>query len=126
MVCAIVKEKLESKKQFALMIRGTAGVGKSHVIKALTKVALQHLPPEGFALCAPTGCAAFDIGGCTLHKSFVLPVRGDSVELLGKRKEKLEKQCKGLTAAIADEDSMMGRRMLGHIDNKLRQGKTPL
>ena len=121
-----MKEKLASEKQFTLMIRGTAGVGKSHVIKALTKVALQHLPPKGFALCAPTGCAAFHIGGCTLHKAFLLPIRGDSVELQGERNEKLEKQCKGLTAAIADEDSMMGRRMLGHIDNKLRQGKTPL
>jgi chromosomal replication initiation ATPase DnaA len=69
LVCAIVKEKLASKKQFTLMIRGSAGVGKPHVIKALTKVALQHLPPEGFALCTPTGCAAFNIGGCTLSKA---------------------------------------------------------
>ena len=42
------------------------------------------------------------------------------------RKEKLEKQCEDLTVAINDEDSMMSRRMLGHLDNRLRQGKTPL
>jgi hypothetical protein len=48
------------------------------------------------------------------------------VQLQGKRKEKSEKQCKDPTAAINDEDSMMGRRMLGHLDNRLRQDKTPL
>jgi hypothetical protein len=42
------------------------------------------------------------------------------------RKEKLEKQCEDLTVAINDEDSMMSRRMLGHLDSRLRQGKTPL
>ena len=77
---AIVKEHLTTpgSPQLLGLVRGTAGVGKSFVIDALVKLCSTLLKPEEFELCAPTGCAACNVGGCTLHSAFLLPIRGGS------------------------------------------------
>ena len=49
-----------------VLITGSGGVGKSHIIK-------QILDPNTL-LCAPTGIAALLIGGATCHRSFGLPL----------------------------------------------------
>ena len=51
------------------MIIGVAGTGKSYVVSALCQM-LQH--KSGIA--APTGKAAFNVNGVTLHSLLKLPV----------------------------------------------------
>ena len=49
-----------------VFITGSAGVGKSHLLKAI----IRFLPSKGLAITASTGCAAAVIGASTFHSSF--------------------------------------------------------
>ena len=75
-------------------------------------------------LVAPTGVAADNIGGRTYQQLLPVASRGDlnrpNIRPKGKRKDKLCKDWKGVTHAILDEMSMLGRRNLGQIDELLR------
>jgi len=79
----IVKGKSTDTKPepLHLFVSGGAGTGKSHLITALYQMALRILSREGdkpnditVLLTAPTGTAAFNIGGVTLHSAFLLPL----------------------------------------------------
>ena len=55
------------KNRKNVFFTGGAGTGKSLVLRRI-KLWLQHtLPSEEFAIAAPTGIAAINVGGCTLH-----------------------------------------------------------
>ena len=131
LVVAILKEHLDELrdppaggvKQLLALVRGTAGVGKSHTINALVRLCTLYLQPEEFELCAPTGCAACNVGGCTLHSAFQLPIRGAPTELTELKAGRLQGNCGGLRVLIVDEDSMVGRKMLGFLDARMHQGK---
>ena len=121
---AIVKEHLmtPNSPQLLGLVRGTAGVGKSFVIDALVKLCSTYLEPDEFELCAPTGCAASNIDGCTLHGAFCLPTKGDALELDSVRKARLELKCHRLRILIIDEDSMCGRKLFGFLHDRMSQG----
>ena len=78
-----------------------------------------------YILAAPTGMAAFLFKGRTLHNVCQLPVKDvtklESLE--GQGKARLEDRWKDVDLLIIDEQSMVGLRMLGHIDARLRQAK---
>ena len=61
-----------------LIVSGTAGTGKSYLIHCL-RLLLDHR----VLVAAPTGVAAFNIEGHTLHSFLSLPVKGDFKELQG-------------------------------------------
>ena len=73
-----VKVRDDPPESFHLFVSGGAGTGKSHVIKAIK----EHLErsvsggPNKHAcmLMAPTGVAAFNIGGLTIHRALQLQV----------------------------------------------------
>ena len=72
----------EKPKPFHLFLSGGAGVGKSHTVHAIFQSATRCLRKSGdnpdlpyVTLTAPTGKAAVNIGGTTLHNAFRLPVR---------------------------------------------------
>ena len=56
-----------------VIVQGTAGTGKSTVIKEIT-CRLRAFCEHSFLLLAPTGVAAFNIGGKTVHSALRLPV----------------------------------------------------
>ena len=51
-----------------VFITGGAGVGKSHLLKAI----IRFLPKQGVAITASTGCAAAVIGAATFHSTLAL------------------------------------------------------
>jgi ATP-dependent DNA helicase PIF1 len=55
-------------------ITGGAGTGKSYTIAAITQYLLHSSPHHLPILTAPTGVAAHNISGITLHKALSLPV----------------------------------------------------
>ena len=73
-----MKIRHEPPEPFHLFVTGGEGTGKSHVIRAIK----EHM--EGFMsgsqemhaciLMAPTGVAAFSIGGITIHRALQLQV----------------------------------------------------
>ena len=68
---------------FYVFVRGGAGSGKSHLIKAIQETAFRLLimrpitdSPNDITVLttAPTGTAAFNVFEMTLHTAFLLPV----------------------------------------------------
>ena len=99
-----------------MIITGTAGIGKTYMIHCL-----QLLLNDKIKVSAPTGVAAFIIDGTTLHTLLSLPTRGDFKQLEGNRLHQLQQTLAEVRYVIIDEMSMVGRKMLGQIDRRLRQ-----
>uniref|UniRef100_A0A1X7T5X1 ATP-dependent DNA helicase n=1 Tax=Amphimedon queenslandica TaxID=400682 RepID=A0A1X7T5X1_AMPQE len=61
---------------FRMFITGGDGTGKSHVISVIKEhLERAHIGAgNACVLMAPTGVAAFDIGGLTIHWALNLPV----------------------------------------------------
>ena len=54
-----------------VFLTGEAGTGKSYVIKEFLKHTTKRV-----LVCAPTGVAAINVGGVTLHRAFHIPIKG--------------------------------------------------
>ena len=99
-----------------MIVSGTAGTGKSYLIHCLRLLLQHHL-----CVAAPTGVAAFNVEGNTLHSLLSLPTRGDFKDLEGERLQKIQHSFSSVKYIIIDEMSMVGRKMLGQVDRRLRQ-----
>lgn len=125
--------KRASQWSLIVFLSGPGGVGKSHVMKlihsdTLKLVKLSHTfePDDVIALLtAPTGVAAFNINGMTLHSAFLLgrskycgfqPLSHDRLNTL---RTKLSR----LMLVIIDEISIVGSNMLLEIHRRLQQIK---
>ena len=99
-----------------MIVSGTAGTGKPFLIGCL-----KELLQDKVRLLAPTGVAAFNIHGCTLHSVLRLPTKGELRNLEGDALRSLQDSLAGVNYIIIDEMSMVGRKMFGQIDHRLRQ-----
>ena len=124
--------------QLKVFLTGGAGVGKSLVIRTLYQALLRLLTskpgnnPEDcrIILCAPTGKAAFNIQGTTIHQALkIRPNRGwtyrkpSSDDL-----NALRVKYRHLSVVIIDEISMVGNGALQFINLRLqdiKQNKHP-
>ncbi len=124
------KLKKEQQKAFEavessndnFLIQGKPGVGKSVLIRAL-----MELGNKTYVLAAPTGLAALNIGGRTLHSLFRLPVSGGIIEhdfnnftMDDKVINMIRYNIKHL---IIDEVSMVRSDMFDFIDRLMRFAK---
>jgi len=96
-----------------LFITGRAGTGKSTLLRALSE-----LVAEPMAVVAPTGLAAVNVGGQTIHSFFGLPPR-----LLGPddiRRSRNGGVMRKLKLLVIDEVSMVRSDLMWAIDQSLR------
>jgi len=96
-----------------LFITGRAGTGKSTLLRALSDVIA-----EPMAIVAPTGLAAVNVGGQTIHSFFGLPPR-----LLGPddiRRSRNGGVMRKLKFLVIDEVSMVRSDLMWAIDQSLR------
>lgn len=101
-----------------LIITGKAGTGKSTLLKYF----LVHTKKSAVAL-APTGIAAINIGGDTIHKFFRFPPHLLTSDDLNIRPNKLYES---IDTLIIDEFSMVNANLLDAVDEMLRgNGKNP-
>lgn len=109
-------------KPLHLAVFGTAGSGKTFLIRAL-----KQLLGDTCEVCAPTGVASDNIGGRTYHSLLPIPridVDRKDVKLSeGPRLSQMKIEMQNVQYLIIDELSMVGRRALGQIDELLRQAK---
>ena len=120
------KEILEDKepRQLLLNVDGTAGCGKTYLIRAicqeLHRMATEHDELDPILVLAPSGMAALNIHGRTIHSALSLPLNGFSL-LTGTRLATMQIQWTGIHFVIIDEKSMLGQRTLAMIDSRCRQ-----
>lgn len=96
-----------------LFITGRAGTGKSTLLRALCEMV-----PEEMAIVAPTGLAAVNVGGQTIHSFFGLPprlIRSDDI-----RRSRNGGVMRKLKLLIIDEVSMVRSDLMWAIDQSLR------
>ena len=115
----------ESPPQFLLNIDGTAGCGKTYLISAicqeLRRMARENDQPDPIRVVAPSGVAALNISGRTIHSAFSLPINNDFVRLTGSRLANHQLLWEGVQFVIFDEKSMIGARTLAQVDWRSRQ-----
>lgn len=111
----------ENPPQMLFNIDGTAGCGKTYLIAAicqgLWELADLHDQPDPIRVLAPSGVAALNIRGRTLHSGFSLPINGFS-SLSGSRLATMQLLWEGVYFVIIDEKSMLGLRSLAQIDSR--------
>ena len=118
---------------YHVFLSGPGGVGKSHVIKLIHSDTLKLLKLSGtfepddviVLLTAPTGVAAFNIDGMTLHSALLLGRSKYSgfQPLSHDRLNSLRTKLSRLMLLIVDEVSMVGANMLLEIHKRLQQIK---
>jgi ATP-dependent DNA helicase PIF1 len=104
---------------------GTAGTGKTYLIKGI-RGRLREMTGVGSKspvfVVAPTGVAAFNINGATIHSTLSIPITTNKhLDINGEKLKQLQDRLQNVRYVIIDEKSMVGRRMLGLIDMRLRQ-----
>ena len=103
-------------KQVRLAIQGLAGVGKSFLIKNIELMTKMLFAEKNSSVIAtPTGCAAFNAGGSTLHSLFRLSTNSEKEpeEINQQKLIRLQNEFEHLKVLQIDEFSMVGKRLLG-------------
>lgn len=97
-------------------IYGKGGTGKSTILNTLTSVFRTLFQYNDVVVtAAPTGTAAFNVAGETLHRFNAQGIRGEYMpySLGGKAKQRLLDRCKHLLCLIIDERSLLSSKLLG-------------
>jgi len=114
---AAAREALASRAPIVLLT-GRAGTGKSHFIRSLVDES-EDMPQ---ALLAPTGLAALNIGGQTVHSFFGFPPR-PLINFEEKPSWFFSKNARNLKRIILDEVSMLRADVLDAMDKHLRTAR---
>ena len=126
------KQCKPAPKPYHLYISGSGGVGKSHVISLLRHITIKYLrylpnvtPSDLLCLtCAPTGTAAFNINGMTIHSAFLIPITMRTYQNLGTDTlNTLRNKLQHLKVVIIDEISMVSSTLLYYIHRRLQEIK---
>lgn len=100
-----------------LFITGRAGTGKSTLLNYLSDNTSKQV-----VICAPTGVAALNVGGQTIHSLFRLPI-GVIAENEIEQSAELRKLLGTLDTLVIDEVSMVNADLLDAVDRSLRQAR---
>lgn len=104
-----------------LLILGSAGTGKSTFLKWIRHQYDQKEDGKKYVVLAPTGMAALNVGGQTIHSFFGFKVQLLDGSSSSWRKPRNPKLFKKLELIIIDEISMVRADVLTTIDRFLRQ-----
>ena len=100
-----------------IFVTGRAGTGKSTLLNYLSWNTSKQL-----VICAPTGVAALNVGGQTIHSLFRLPI-GVIADHEIEQSAELKKLLNTIETVVIDEVSMVNADLLDAIDRSLRQAR---
>ena len=124
-----------SENPFYCFLSGGAGVGKSHLTKCLYQAALKYYNTKAgddfhqvkILMLAPTGKAAYNIKGNTVHSALAIPAcqsLKNYKHLDSSRLNTIRCELGGLKLIFLDEISMVGSAMFNaQINNRLKDIK---
>jgi ATP-dependent DNA helicase PIF1 len=97
-----------------VFVTGRAGTGKSTLLNHLSWHSEKQL-----VVCAPTGVAALNVGGQTIHSLFKLPIGVIADRDLDDDRD-LRKLLSAIDTVVIDEVSMVNADLLDAVDRRLR------
>src|ERR1700754_4087300 len=100
-----------------MFITGRAGTGKSTLLNHLAENTEKQI-----VICAPTGVAALNVGGQTIHSLFRLPTGVIADHKIDQSPE-LRKLLNTIDTLVVDEVSMVNADLLDAMDRSLRQAR---
>ena len=100
-----------------IFVTGRAGTGKSTLLEYLSWNTSKQL-----VICAPTGVAALNVGGQTIHSLFRLPI-GVIADHEIDQSNDLRKLLSTIDTLVVDEVSMVNADLLDAMDRSLRQAR---
>lgn len=111
-----VFERIEHTREH-VFVTGRAGTGKSTILNHLS-----FNTSKIIAVCAPTGVAALNVGGQTIHSLLRLPTGVIADHELDQPTE-LKKMLAAIDTLVLDEVSMVSADLMDAIDRSLRQAR---
>jgi len=111
-----VYERIEHTREH-VFVTGRAGTGKSTILNHLS-----FNTSKIIAVCAPTGVAALNVGGQTIHSLLRLPTGIIADHDLDQPAE-LKKMLAAIDTLVIDEISMVSADLMDAIDRSLRQAR---
>jgi len=100
-----------------IFVTGRAGTGKSTLLNHLSWQSSKQI-----VICAPTGVAALNVGGQTIHSLFRLPIGVIGMQDLEQNGD-LRKLLNTIDTVVIDEISMVNADLMDAIDRALRQAR---
>ncbi|HWK19357.1 MAG TPA: DEAD/DEAH box helicase [Microbacteriaceae bacterium] len=100
-----------------VFVTGRAGTGKSTLLQRLAETTSKQL-----AIVAPTGVAALNVGGQTIHSFLRLPI-GVIADQPLPHPEELRRLLRGIETLVIDEVSMVNADLMDAIDRTLREAR---
>lgn len=110
-------DKIENSSNH-FFITGKAGTGKSVLLQFFKQKSAKKV-----VVCAPTGVAALNVGGQTIHSLFRIPpafIERDSLKPVGYKTARL---LQNIDTVVIDEISMVRADLMDAIDYRLRQAR---
>ncbi|XP_057305364.1 uncharacterized protein LOC130642292 [Hydractinia symbiolongicarpus] len=119
-------------KPIHIFLTGSAGCGKSHLITTISDMlnkALSYragnLEKDKILILAPTGVAAINIEGNTIHSALGIPADRSFTKNISKLSDKkkcmLRNKLSELRVIVIDEISMVSNKLLLHIHQRLTE-----
>ncbi|XP_066928370.1 uncharacterized protein [Clytia hemisphaerica] len=112
---------------FHIFLTGGGGVGKSHLLTTIYHSLSKLLMYRGgeptkqrILVLAPTGVAAININGTTIHTGLIIPTK-KLFPLNAMSKQNLQKKLACVEIIMIDEISMVPSRLFRNIDSRLRE-----
>lgn len=100
-----------------IFVTGRAGTGKSTLLNHLSWNTSKQI-----VICAPTGVAALNVGGQTIHSLFRLPI-GVIADHDIEQKGDVRKLLNTIDTLVIDEVSMVNADLMDAMDRSLRQAR---
>nr|WP_121371957.1 DEAD/DEAH box helicase [Frondihabitans australicus] len=113
---AAVYDAIENSREH-IFVTGRAGTGKSTLLNHLSWNTSKQI-----VICAPTGVAALNVGGQTIHSLFRLPI-GLIADHDIEQNSELRKLLNTIDTLVIDEVSMVNADLVDAIDRSLRQAR---
>lgn len=101
-----------------IFVTGRAGTGKSTLLHHLAENSSKRI-----AVCAPTGVAALNVGGQTIHSLFRLPI-GVIADTELVQPATLRNLLGAIDLLVIDEVSMVDADLMDAVDRSLRQARS--